>query len=71
MAIPATVATPATTPPTPAKLYTVQEGDTIITIALDHNLDWQECELNGLQPDSLLDRPADQIAAPRKPLPAG
>ncbi|MBK8046353.1 MAG: LysM peptidoglycan-binding domain-containing protein [Anaerolineales bacterium] len=48
-------AQPRPTTPATAKLYTVQEGDTIITIALDNNLDWQELlELNGLQPDSLL-----------------
>ncbi len=31
------------------------EGDTIITIALAHNLDWQELlALNDLQPDSVI-----------------
>jgi LysM repeat protein len=36
-------------------VHTVAEGDTIITIALEYNLDWQELlELNGLQPDSLI-----------------
>ena len=40
---------------TGASTYTVAEGDTIITIALAHNLDWQELlALNNLQPDSLL-----------------
>ena len=40
---------------TGASTYTVAEGDTIITIALAHNLDWQELlALNDLQPDSLL-----------------
>jgi LysM repeat protein len=36
-------------------VHTVAEGDTIITIALEYNLDWQELlELNGLQPDSVI-----------------
>ena len=36
-------------------MHTVAEGDTIITIALEYNLDWQELlALNGLGPDSLL-----------------
>ena len=40
---------------TGASTYTVAEGDTIITIALAHNLDWQELlALNNLQPDSLI-----------------
>jgi LysM repeat protein len=40
---------------TAPKVYTVAEGDTIITIALKYNLDWQDLlELNGLQPDSLI-----------------
>ena len=35
--------------------YTVAEGDTIITIALANNLDWQELlALNNLQPDSVI-----------------
>ncbi len=38
-----------------ANAYTVAEGDTIITIALAHNLDWQELlALNNLQPDSVI-----------------
>jgi LysM repeat protein len=36
-------------------VHTVAEGDTIITIALEYNLDWQELlALNGLQPDSVI-----------------
>jgi LysM repeat protein len=36
-------------------VHTVAEGETIITIALAYNLDWQELlALNGLQPDSLI-----------------
>ena len=35
--------------------YTVAEGDTIITIALANNLDWQDLlALNDLQPDSVI-----------------
>ena len=38
-----------------SSVYTIAEGDTIVTIALEYNLDWQELlELNGLQPDSLI-----------------
>jgi len=41
--------------PAGARFYTVASGDTIITIALANNLDWQELlALNGLTPDSLL-----------------
>ncbi|MFN8468989.1 MAG: LysM peptidoglycan-binding domain-containing protein [Caldilineaceae bacterium] len=47
--------TSGTATATGASTYTVAEGDTIITIALAHNLDWQELlALNDLQPDSLL-----------------
>jgi LysM repeat protein len=36
-------------------VHAVAEGDTIISIALEYNLDWQELlALNGLGPDSLL-----------------
>lgn len=48
------VATPAPAAGGPA-VHTVAEGETIITIALKYNLDWQELlELNGLAPDSLI-----------------
>jgi LysM repeat protein len=38
-----------------SSVHTVAEGETIITIALAYNLDWQELlTLNGLEPDSLI-----------------
>ena len=43
--------------PTPiaGRFYTVESGDTIITIALANGVDWQEVlKLNGLQDDSFL-----------------
>jgi LysM repeat protein len=43
--------------PTPlaGRFYTVESGDTIITIALANGVDWQELlKLNGLQEDSFL-----------------
>ena len=47
--------TAGTSTGTGASTYTVAEGDTIITIALAHNLDWQELlALNDLQPDSVI-----------------
>lgn len=51
----AVTSTAGTAAGTGASTYTVAEGDTIITIALDHNLDWQELlALNDLQPDSVI-----------------
>jgi LysM repeat protein len=53
---PVVVAT-ATPPPatTSTRYHTVGEGDTIITIALEYDLDWQELlRLNGLGPNSLI-----------------
>jgi LysM repeat protein len=53
-ASPTTATTTAGTANGP-NVYTVAEGDTIITIALEYNLDWQELlDLNGLQPDSVI-----------------
>jgi LysM repeat protein len=51
------VAATATPPPATAatRYHTVGEGDTIITIALEYDLDWQELlRLNGLGPNSLI-----------------
>jgi LysM repeat protein len=46
-----TISAPAGTP----AVHTVVVGDTIISIALEYNLDWQDLlDLNGLQPNSLL-----------------
>ncbi len=51
----AVTSTAATAAGTGASTYTVAEGDTIITIALANNLDWQELlALNDLQPDSVI-----------------
>ena len=51
----AITSTAATAAGTGASTYTVAEGDTIITIALANNLDWQELlALNDLQPDSVI-----------------
>jgi LysM repeat protein len=37
------------------RTHTVASGDTIITIAVEYDLDWQELlRINGLQPDSLI-----------------
>ncbi len=48
------VAAPAAAGSGPAT-HTVTEGDTMITIALQYNLDWEELlALNGMGPDSLL-----------------
>lgn len=45
----------STAPASGPAVHTVAEGDTIITIALEYNLDWQELlALNGLGPDSIL-----------------
>ena len=50
----ATISAGAATAAGPS-VHTVAEGDTIITIALEYNLDWQELlALNGLGPDSIL-----------------
>jgi LysM repeat protein len=57
----AAVAAPVTAPVAAAgatgggRTHTVASGDTIITIAVQYGLDWQELlRLNGLQPDSLI-----------------
>ncbi len=54
----ALLATPATAPAPAAaggRTHTVASGDTIITIAVQYGLDWQELlRINGLQPDSLI-----------------
>ncbi len=40
---------------TGGRTHTVASGDTIITIAVQYGLDWQELlRINGLQPDSLI-----------------
>jgi len=53
---PATASTTAsTTAASGPSVHVVAEGDTIITIALQYNLDWQELlALNGMGPDSIL-----------------
>lgn len=57
----AAVATPAATTPatttatTGGRTHTVASGDTIISIAVQYGLDWQELlRINNLQPDSLI-----------------
>ncbi|MBK8048059.1 MAG: LysM peptidoglycan-binding domain-containing protein [Anaerolineales bacterium] len=52
----APAATPNSAASTPvAKYHTVASGDTIISIALTYNKDWQALlELNGLKPDTIL-----------------
>ncbi len=70
LTIPGQAATPAVVAPTAAtttgattasaatgsgRTHTVASGDTIITIAVEYDLDWQELlRINGLQPDSLI-----------------
>lgn len=45
----------AAAPATAARTHTIASGDTIITIALQYNLDWLELlEINGLKSDSIL-----------------
>ena len=52
-AAPATTA--AATAATGGRTHTVASGDTIISIAVQYGLDWQELlRINGLQPDSLI-----------------
>ncbi len=47
---------PASTQPAPStQLYTVQAGDTILSIAINHGLDWQSLlAVNGFQENTLL-----------------
>jgi LysM repeat protein len=51
-----TVTATATATRTPSgKTYTVADGDTVISIALANNVDWQEMlEVNGLTASSIL-----------------
>jgi LysM repeat protein len=52
---PAAAAAPAAPPVAATDLHTVGDGETIISIALQHDLDWQQLlALNGLAEDTLL-----------------
>jgi lipoprotein NlpD len=55
-AAPIAAAAPTVSPATASgRTHTVAEGDTIISIAVQYDLDWQELlRINGLAPDSLI-----------------